>query len=115
MNDKRVTVPAVKAMKRGQRIGMLTAYDFPGAQVVRLEQNYRSTQTILDAANGVIAHNVSRKGKTLYTRRVGGERSGCSVRRAHSVGRRSAAGVSVAHRSGSPHVPEPREHAGEHP
>src|SRR5213083_2119480 len=34
MNDKRVTVPAVKAMKRGQRIGMLTAYDFPSAQVV---------------------------------------------------------------------------------
>ncbi len=41
--------------------------DFPGARVVRLEQNYRSTQNILDAANAVIAHNTERKGKTLWT------------------------------------------------
>jgi DNA helicase II / ATP-dependent DNA helicase PcrA len=41
--------------------------DFPDAEVVRLEQNYRSTQTILDAANGVIAHNRGRMGKTLWT------------------------------------------------
>ena len=41
--------------------------DFPGARVVRLEQNYRSTQNILDAANAVIAHNQERKGKTLWT------------------------------------------------
>jgi DNA helicase-2/ATP-dependent DNA helicase PcrA len=41
--------------------------DFPGAHVIRLEQNYRSTQTILDAAGAVIAHNRSRKGKTLWT------------------------------------------------
>ena len=41
--------------------------DFPGAKVVRLEQNYRSTQNILDAANAVIAHNAERKGKTLWT------------------------------------------------
>ncbi len=41
--------------------------DFPGAKVVRLEQNYRSTQNILDAANAVIAHNTERKGKTLWT------------------------------------------------
>jgi len=41
--------------------------DFPEAEVVRLEQNYRSTQTILDAANGVISHNRGRMGKTLWT------------------------------------------------
>jgi len=41
--------------------------DFPGAKVIRLEQNYRSSQTILDAAGGVIAHNRGRKGKRLWT------------------------------------------------
>src|SRR6478735_5386865 len=41
--------------------------DYPDAHVVRLEQNYRSTQTILDAANGVISHNRGRMGKTLWT------------------------------------------------
>ena len=45
---------------------------FPGAQVVRLERNYRSTQVILDAANVVIRENVHRKEKTLRTDRVGG-------------------------------------------
>jgi DNA helicase-2/ATP-dependent DNA helicase PcrA len=39
--------------------------DFPGARVLRLEQNYRSTQAILDAASALVAHNVQRKGKTL--------------------------------------------------
>jgi superfamily I DNA/RNA helicase len=48
--------------------------DFPDAEVVRLEQNYRSTQTILDAANGVIAHNRGRMGKTLWTEIGEGDR-----------------------------------------
>jgi DNA helicase-2/ATP-dependent DNA helicase PcrA len=47
--------------------------DFPGARLVRLEENYRSTQIVLDAANGVIAENTGRIGKTLTTRRRGGE------------------------------------------
>ena len=47
--------------------------DFPGAELVRLEENYRSSQVVLDAANGVIAENSGRIGKTLTTRRRGGE------------------------------------------
>src|SRR4029453_18634923 len=41
--------------------------DFPGAHVVKLEQNYRSTQTILSAANAVVSHNTGRKPKELWT------------------------------------------------
>ena len=40
---------------------------YPGARVIRLEQNYRSTQAILNAANAIIAHNLGRKGKRLWT------------------------------------------------
>jgi DNA helicase-2/ATP-dependent DNA helicase PcrA len=47
--------------------------DFPTVRVVRLEENYRSTQVILDAANGVIAENRERLGKMLFTARRGGE------------------------------------------
>ena len=47
--------------------------DYPDALVVRLEQNYRSTQVILDAGNAVIRNNAGRKGKELWTDRVGGE------------------------------------------
>jgi DNA helicase-2/ATP-dependent DNA helicase PcrA len=48
-------------------------HDFPDANVIKLEQNYRSTQTILDAANGVIRNNRERIGKTLWTAREGGD------------------------------------------
>src|SRR5207244_5609665 len=41
--------------------------DFPDARVIKLEQNYRSTQTILSAANAVVSHNRARKSKTLWT------------------------------------------------
>ena len=47
--------------------------DFPETTVVRLERNYRSTQVILDAASGLIAHNRQRREKRLYTERSGGE------------------------------------------
>ena len=46
---------------------------FPDATLIVLEQNYRSTQTILDAANSVIANNLMRKPKALWTEQVGGE------------------------------------------
>jgi DNA helicase-2/ATP-dependent DNA helicase PcrA len=48
--------------------------DYPEAKVVKLEQNYRSTQTILDAANSVVANNASRKPKELWTAGPQGER-----------------------------------------
>jgi len=46
--------------------------DFPDAKIVRLEQNYRSTQVILEAAGAVVANNLRRKGKKLWTDRQGG-------------------------------------------
>jgi DNA helicase-2/ATP-dependent DNA helicase PcrA len=46
--------------------------DYPDAKVVKLEQNYRSTQTILDAAHAVVSHNAGRKDKKLWTDRGGG-------------------------------------------
>ena len=41
--------------------------DFPGAHIIKLEQNYRSTGNILDAATGVVSRNIARKGKRLFT------------------------------------------------
>ncbi|HEY1272026.1 MAG TPA: UvrD-helicase domain-containing protein, partial [Terriglobales bacterium] len=46
--------------------------DFPEARIIRLEQNYRSTQNILHAASAVVSNNVRRKGKNLWTSRQGG-------------------------------------------
>ena len=46
--------------------------DFPSAQTIRLEQNYRSTQVILEGASAVVAQNLQRKGKNLWTSREGG-------------------------------------------
>ena len=50
--------------------------DFPEAKIVRLEQNYRSTQPILQGASAVVANNVKRKGKNLWTDREGGSKIG---------------------------------------
>jgi DNA helicase-2/ATP-dependent DNA helicase PcrA len=50
--------------------------DFPEAKIIRLEQNYRSTQNILQAASAVVANNIRRKGKNLWTVRQGGTKIG---------------------------------------
>ena len=50
--------------------------DYPDAKILRLEENYRSTQSILDAASAVVAHNRYRKGKRLWTTRKGGAKIG---------------------------------------
>jgi ATP-dependent DNA helicase UvrD/PcrA len=61
---------------RGAEVGNILRFeqDFPGARVIRLERNYRSTGHILGAASGLIAHNRSRHGKTLWTEDEAGER-----------------------------------------
>lgn len=61
---------------RGAEIGNILRFekDFPGAKVVRLERNYRSTTHILAAASGLIAQNSERLGKTLWTEQEGGEK-----------------------------------------
>ena len=60
---------------RGARVENLQQFrrDYPQAKLFRLEQNYRSTATILEAANGLIAHNASRLGKKLWTSGARGE------------------------------------------
>ncbi|MEM6832951.1 MAG: ATP-dependent helicase [Sphingomonadales bacterium] len=54
---------------RGAEVGNILRFerDFPGAKVIRLEQNYRSTQTILNVASHLIDHNTERLGKTLWS------------------------------------------------
>ena len=61
---------------RGANIENILRFEeqFPNAAVIRLEENYRSTQNILDAANAVIAHNSERKGKNLWTSNGRGEK-----------------------------------------
>ena len=61
---------------RGATIENILSFEkqFPAARVIRLEENYRCTTRILDAANGVIANNTQRKGKTLWTRNREGEK-----------------------------------------
>ena len=60
---------------RGADVGNILRFeeDFPGARIVRLEENYRSTQKILDAAAGVVANNRHRLGKNLQTTRASGD------------------------------------------
>jgi len=60
---------------RGAQVGNILRFekDFPGAKVIRLEQNYRSTPAILGAASGLISHNKGRLGKTLWTDRSQGD------------------------------------------
>ncbi len=61
---------------RGANIENILSFEsqYRGARTIRLEQNYRSTQNILDAANAVIRNNVGRKGKTLWTENGTGEK-----------------------------------------
>lgn len=61
---------------RGAEVGNILRFekDFEGANIVRLEQNYRSTQHILGASGGLISSNMDRLGKTLWTDKQGGEK-----------------------------------------
>lgn len=61
---------------RGATIENILSFEnqYPDAQVIRLEQNYRSTQNILDAANAVIANNTERKEKSLWTDKGAGDK-----------------------------------------
>lgn len=61
---------------RGATIENILSFEqhYKGAVVIRLEENYRSTQNILDGANAVIANNKNRKGKTLFTRSGSGDK-----------------------------------------
>ncbi len=66
---------------RGANIGNILNFEkeFPGAKVIRLEQNYRSTQNILNAANDVISNNKGRKKKTLWTENDQGDKISCRI------------------------------------
>jgi DNA helicase-2/ATP-dependent DNA helicase PcrA len=64
---------------RGANLGNILDFerDFPGAKVIKLEQNYRSTQNILDIAGSVVANNFQRKGKVLWTENAHGDAASC--------------------------------------
>ena len=88
---------------RGATVRNILEFDevFPDARVIKLEQNYRSTQNILTAANRVIAQNVGRKGKTLWT--ASGDGDKLTLYTAYDERDEAAAiadGVSHAHREG---------------
>jgi len=77
--------------------------DFPGAKVIRLEQNYRSTPHILGAASGVIAHNGGRLGKTLWTELDVGEKvRELGVWDGPEEARRVSDEIEAAQRNGTP-------------
>ena len=82
---------------RGAEVGNILRFekDFPGATIVRLERNYRSTPHILAAASHLIAHNEGRLGKTLWTE-IEGRRAHLAARR---VGRRRGGAHASARRS----------------
>ena len=85
---------------RGAEIGNILKFekDFPGATVIRLEQNYRSTSEILAAASGLIAHNEGRLGKTPLDRRRGRRQD----RRPRPVGRRGRGALRLRRNRGDP-------------
>ena len=94
------------ARRRGRQHPASFEQDFPGAKIIRLEQNYRSTSHILAAADGLIAHNAGRLGKTLWTdtrrrrkgqghRRLGRPGGSAPRRRGDRIGASAAAGRST--------------------
>ena len=97
---------------RGAEVGNILRFekDFPGAKVVRLEQNYRSTAHILAAASGVIAANAGRLGKTLWTeargRREGAPDRPLGRRGRGALDRRRGRGDAARHAGHGPGRPE---------
>jgi DNA helicase-2/ATP-dependent DNA helicase PcrA len=90
---------------RGADVGNILDFekDFPGTRVVKLEQNYRSTRFILDAAHAVIEKAARRREKRLWTEREGGEPLSLLVADdEHQEGERLARAVSAAHAAGIP-------------
>ena len=106
---------------RGAEVGNILRFekDFPGATIVRLERNYRSTPHILAAASHLISHNEGRLGKTLWTEMKEGERislrgvwDGDEEARTHRRGDRGAAARQARARAdrhpGARRLPDPR-------